>query len=615
MRTHRHIVVLLLAVHGLGLLAAPVAAQDWQIHTVTRGENLTVIARRHDVTVEELRAWNELTSDRLAIGQRLRIPEKDREWYVVRKGDNLSLIAQKFDTTVAMLRQLNRMGGSHIYPGQRLRIMPAPVDEAVYIVRRGDTLSGIAKRHATSLARLKQINGLDGDRIFVGQQLRLREVDTTSHIVERGDALWEIARTYGMTLSELRRINDLRNDRIYPGQVLTVIAPAAERPSAAPAQPKLATYLVERGDNLHEIARLHQMSLRELRELNNLSGSLIHPGEKLKVRPLLGTTVDDGDFIGGLDWAALTITVPGVGRIRAANGPYFYEKPTAGQQPSNTYVEESSISPQVAYRHARKLFKQFEKSVEAAGRIDNRLDGWHFVLDPGHGGIDPGTIVSAKDAEGKRYYVVEDEYVYDLTLRVYALLKTHGADVTLTMLSPNHLLRGNSPVSSTFVHDRNEVFNDANWNKRNRPSTWPKGGQKYLDKRVQIAKEAVKGVPSDQQVFLSFHADNHKPTGNAVTLFFHQNRRGHDRVSRALGQKLLPAMGAGSRTKGRDLAVLRNNPIKYKLLVEMRNLAFDEHIWAIRYEQLRQRDAEKVVEALLSVLDADGVTTAGLSQR
>ena len=61
-------------------------------------------------------------------------------------------------------------------------------------------------------------------------------------------------------------------------------------------------------------------------------------------------------------------------------------------------------------------------------------------------------------------------------------------------------------------------------------------------------------------------------------------------------------MGAGSCVKGRNLGVLRDNPIKYKLLVEMRNLAFDEHIWAIRFEQLRQRDAEKIVEALVSVL-------------
>jgi hypothetical protein len=48
--------------------------------------------------------------------------------------------------------------------------------------------------------------------------------------------------------------------------------------------------------------------------------------------------------------------------------------------------------------------------------------------------------------------------------------------------------------------------------------------------------------------------------------------------------------------------VLRSNPARYKLLVELRNLAYEDHIWAIRYDQLRQRDAEKVVKALLDEL-------------
>ena len=54
--------------------------------------------------------------------------------------------------------------------------------------------------------------------------------------------------------------------------------------------------------------------------------------------------------------------------------------------------------------------------------------------------------------------------------------------------------------------------------------------------------------------------------------------------------------------KGQNLGVLRSNPARYKLLVELRNLAYEDHIWAIRYDKLRQRDAEKVVKALLDEL-------------
>ena len=84
--------------------------------------------------------------------------------------------------------------------------------------------------------------------------------------------------------------------------------------------------------------------------------------------------------------------------------------------------------------------------------------------------------------------------------------------------------------------------------------------------------------------------------------FYYQGRGNTDTVSREFARRLLPEMGAGARIKGKSLGVLRHNPTRYKLLVEMRNLAYPDHIWALRYSELRQRDAEKVVRALMSVL-------------
>jgi len=578
------------------IVPAPgVLAQDWLIHKVKRGQNLTVIAREHDVTVQELRDWNKLRSDELAIGQSLRIPRENKEIYVVRLGDTLTDIADRHDISIDLLRKLNNLRGSRIYVGQQLKLRPTPLDEAVHVVRKGETLSEIGRQFGLTVEKLTRINDLSSNKIYVGQKLRLRDADRTVHVVENGDALWEIAKGYGISVDELKRLNGLKSDRIYPGQELRLSAAAAKRTSV---------YKVKRGDNLTEIARLHQMSLRELRQLNGISGSVIHPGQHLRVRPMPGLGGDSNSrkTSDGLDWSLINVAVRGVHIIEAANGPYYFEAPKAKSQTRAGYFEESEISAPVAYRHARLLWDSFEKTVEGMGKISNRLDGWHFVLDPGHGGIDPGTTVRAKDGEGKTFTIVEDEYVYDISLRVYVLLKLNGADVTLTLLSPNHLLRQNSPVSSTFVHDRNEVFNSAAWNKRDRPAAWPKGGQKYLNARIDVARTAFKGVPANRQVFLSFHADNVPALGEAVSLLYFKNRHRTDTASRSFAQKLLPALGAGARMKGQNLGVLRSNPARYKLLVELRNLAYEDHIWAIRYDQLRQRDAEKVVKALLDEL-------------
>ncbi len=566
-------------------------AQEWQTHRVRRGENLTLIARRYDVLVQELRDWNSLRSDELAIGQRLRIPVQDLEWYVVRRGDNLTDIARRHDLSVSLLKQINGLRGNTIQPGQRLKLHPTPMDEAVHVVRSGESLSEIAQRYGLTLDRLKGINGISGNTIIKGQKLRLKASESSVHMVENGDALWEIARAYGMTVDEIKDLNGMTSDRIYPGQELKLTGQAAAR---------RATYKVKEGDFLSGIARLHQMSLRELRKLNNLNGSVIHPGDVLQVRPVPGAAPRQTPD--GLDWSILKVSVPGVSRVQGPNGPYYFAPPKAYQQKSRNYFEESRISPRQAYRNARQLWEEFEKTVDGMSRLSNDLVGWNFVLDPGHGGIDPGTIVMAKDEQGKVFYIVEDEYVHDIALRTYVLLRLHGATVTLTLLSPNHLLRQSEPINSTFVHDRNEVFNSAAWNRSNKPSDWPKGGQKYLNARIDVAKQAYKGTPANRQVFLSFHADNVPAFGEVVSLFYFQNRHRTDTVSRTFARNLLPAMGAGARATGKDLGVLRQNPARYKLLVEMRNLAYQDHIWAIRYEELRQRDAEKVVQALLTAV-------------
>ena len=585
---------------GLGLLilcllAATVPAQDERMHRVVRGENLTVIARAYGVTVAELKARNGLRGDRITVGQRLVIPAADPDVHVVRRGDSLSTIAERHGISLSTLRGLNDLRGDRIYPGQRLRLRAASGEQAVHVVRRGETLTRIARNAGTTVALLKRINDLSSDRIYVGQKLRLREVARTVHVVERGDALWEIAQAYGLTVAELKAINDLSTSVIHPGQELRL---------SRDEIPASAVYTVKRGDNLNEIARLHQMSLRELRDLNSIRGSLIHPGQTLQVRPLLGSPAAAGTPTASTapNLEGLTIAVSGVRRLDAPNGPYYYEQPRADRQRDKTYREESSISPLASYRHARRLLERFDETIAAMPPLSRLLEGWHFVLDPGHGGIDPGAIVAGQDAEGNTFYIVEDEIVYDLALRVYALLKLHGAEATLTLISPNHLLRGNTPVSRTFVHDRNEVFNSLAWNRRDRPATWPKGGQKYLDVRVDITRRALRGVPADRQIFLSLHADNDRPTGDAVTLFYYQSSQRTDTVSRDFARRLIPAMGAGAQTKGRILGVLRKNPARYKLLVEMRNLAFADHIWSVRYEQLRQRDAQKVVKALLDAL-------------
>lgn len=78
-----------------------------------------------------------------------------------------------------------------------------------------------------------------------------------------------------------------------------------------------------------------------------------------------------------------------------------------------------------------------------------------------------------------------------------------------------------------------------------------------------------------------------------------------DKASKNFAEALLPALGAGAYTRGQSLGVLRNNPAGLKVLLELRNLAYPDHAWALRFEELRQRDAEKVVKGILDYVQQD----------
>ncbi len=95
-------------------------------------------------------------------------------------------------------------------------------------VRRGDNLSVIAHRFGTSVRQLKSLNGLSGSLIKVGQRLRIHE-DVTEiggevrwYRVRRGDSLWSIAQRFQVSVQDLKILNNLRSSLIRAGRMLKI---------------------------------------------------------------------------------------------------------------------------------------------------------------------------------------------------------------------------------------------------------------------------------------------------------------------------------------------------------------------------------------------------------
>lgn len=100
------------------------------------------------------------------------------------------------------------------------------------VIKRGDTLSKIAKEYNTSYQYLAKINNISNpNRIYVGEEIKVpvledEKIHDTSHrlyIVKRGDTLTKIAREYRLTVKEIVELNDISNpNRIYVGEILRV---------------------------------------------------------------------------------------------------------------------------------------------------------------------------------------------------------------------------------------------------------------------------------------------------------------------------------------------------------------------------------------------------------
>lgn len=102
-------------------------SEQWQKYTIRRGDSLSVIAKRHSITVSQLKSFNQLKSSRIRAGDTLMLPilaDKQIE-YKVKSGDSLWRIARHFDVTISKLKQWNSLSKDVLRIGDKLTIFLA----------------------------------------------------------------------------------------------------------------------------------------------------------------------------------------------------------------------------------------------------------------------------------------------------------------------------------------------------------------------------------------------------------------------------------------------------------------------------------------------------------
>jgi len=181
------------------------SGQIWVQYTVQEGDALVTIAREYGVSVNDLKRWNGLRGDKIVIGQRLEIFSEPEE-----------------KTRIIPTERPAPISGPSTAPQGS-----PPNDERIHRVKKGETLSRIARSYGITVSELMKHNKLTSSKIKINQTLKIptSSGSTSSavqyHEVRSGDSLWKISRMYGVSIGDLEANNDV-SDVLRPGDRLVI---------------------------------------------------------------------------------------------------------------------------------------------------------------------------------------------------------------------------------------------------------------------------------------------------------------------------------------------------------------------------------------------------------
>ena len=130
-----------------------------------------------------------------------------------------------FGMTVDELKEINNLTSNTLYIGQQLKVsqIDKPIEDyEIYTVQKGDSLWLIAQKNNVSVEDIMEINNLETINLQIGDKLKIPKKITETYIVKKGDSLWSIAKDNNTTVEELKLINNLTSNLLSIGQELII---------------------------------------------------------------------------------------------------------------------------------------------------------------------------------------------------------------------------------------------------------------------------------------------------------------------------------------------------------------------------------------------------------
>ncbi len=184
-------------------------------HKVQKGQTLSSIASKYRVTVSDIKKWNNLKSNMIYVGQKLKIYTNTPA-----KSPTSTSSSTTASTSSEKSSQSQTSSSSNV---------TTKTQNITHIVKSGETLSGIANKYGVTITDIKKWNNLTSDKIVVGQKLIINPTQKSIsssgnkvHMVKSGETLSSIALKYNTTVNEIMKKNNLKSTKIVVGQKLII---------------------------------------------------------------------------------------------------------------------------------------------------------------------------------------------------------------------------------------------------------------------------------------------------------------------------------------------------------------------------------------------------------
>lgn len=284
-----------------------------KFYTVRRGDNLSDIAEKYDVSIVDLKKWNHLIGTNVQKGKKLKIVVEDKIAVVEkikRPKSEIELsksdIVAKNETSVAEL-DAKALAKKEVKKAKEIKVEPAIVEKSkVHIVAEGETLTSIAKENRLYVADLKKWNNLNDGKIKLGDKLKLsanadlnsvsdvvvalednkEAVAENIYVVKKGENIFQIAKANNVKVEDILNWNNLTTTNIKVGDKLLIEKSnevIADNSKAKNKVEDLHLYIVQKGDSLFKISQTHHTTVAELKKKNNIKEDDLKPGMKLKI--------------------------------------------------------------------------------------------------------------------------------------------------------------------------------------------------------------------------------------------------------------------------------------------------------------------------------------------